>query len=40
LLNTVPLSAVRSIQILSGNEAFALFGRYHPGGVVEVNIRR
>ena len=40
MLNTIPLQAVRSIQILSGSEAHALFGRFHPGGVVEVNIRR
>ena len=40
MLNTIPLTAVRSIQILSASEAHALFGRFHPGGVVEVNIRR
>ena len=40
LLNTIPLNAVRSVQILSGNEAHARFGRYHAGGVLEVNIRR
>ena len=40
LLTTVPLFAVRSIQVLSSSEGHALFGRFHPGGVVEVNIRR
>ena len=40
LLNTIPLTAVRSVQILSGVEGHAYFGRYHPGGVVEVNIKR
>jgi hypothetical protein len=40
MLNTIPLNAVRSIRILSSNEGHALFGRFHPGGVVEVNTRR
>jgi hypothetical protein len=40
LLNTIPLNAVRSIQILSGNEGHALLGRFHAGGVVQVNTRR
>lgn len=40
LLSTIPLHAVRSVQVLSGSEGHALFGRYHPGGVVEVNVRR
>ena len=40
LLNTIPLNALRSIQLLSGNEGHALFGRFHPGGVVQVNVRR
>jgi hypothetical protein len=39
-LNTIPLYAVRSIRILSSSEGHAFFGRFHPGGVVEVNIRR
>jgi hypothetical protein len=40
LLNTIPLHAVRSVQLLSGNEGHSRFGRYHPGGVVDVKIRR
>jgi hypothetical protein len=40
LLSTIPLNAVRSIQILSSGEGHALFGRFHPGGVVAVSIRR
>ena len=40
LLNTIPLNAVRSVQLLSGVEGHAYFGRYHPGGVVEVKINR
>jgi len=37
LLSTIPLSIVRSVQVLSGVEGHAYFGRYHPGGIVEVN---
>ncbi|MEO5818213.1 MAG: hypothetical protein ABIT20_23285 [Gemmatimonadaceae bacterium] len=40
LLNTIPLTAVRSVHVLSGNEGHSKFGRYHPGGVVDVKIRR
>jgi hypothetical protein len=40
LLSTIPLSIVRSVQVLTGVEGHAYFGRYHPGGVVEVNINR
>ncbi|MDB4890943.1 MAG: hypothetical protein JWL61_2798 [Gemmatimonadetes bacterium] len=39
-LSTIPLYAVRSIQILGSSEGHSRFGRFHPGGVVEVNVRR
>ena len=40
LLSTIPLNAVRSVHFISGNEGYAWFGRFHPGGVVDVKIRR
>jgi hypothetical protein len=40
LLNTIPLNAILSIQYMSGTEAHAHLGKYHPGGVIEVHTRQ
>src|SRR5256885_15576366 len=40
LLNTIPVEAIAAIQYLSGREGHSRYGRYHPGGVIEVDTRR
>lgn len=40
LLHTIPVEAIAAIHYLSGSEGHSRYGKYHPGGVIDVHARR